>query len=232
MRWPATRFFALITNFAAIFGSAVDIERHHRLRGGAPEEAIRQLKWDLGMNRAPVQNLFANWVWWLASALGDNVCVLLRSGVRPGQGTFCHLSRQATAGERCNVAAPWCACRVGCACGSREPVARRSVHRRSSRATGVADFRMMTPEHRVARPESRRNYAPVHLSSPLPTLRVPLDDILRVSALRPAVSAQLAGPDRYSIGATSCPGAMSRSDCHVVFAVDRTLVPSGVFPIA
>ena len=72
------RFFALVTNIPPIFGSAVDIEHHHRLRGGAPEEAIRQLKWDFGMNHAPVQNFFGNWVWWLASALAYNVARWVR----------------------------------------------------------------------------------------------------------------------------------------------------------
>jgi hypothetical protein len=72
------RFFALVTNIPPMFGSAVDIEHHHRLRGGAPEEAIRQLKWDFGMNHAPVQNFFGNWVWWLASALAYNVARWVR----------------------------------------------------------------------------------------------------------------------------------------------------------
>ena len=67
------RFFALVTNIPPMFGKATGIEHHHRLRGGAPEEAIRQLKWDFGMNHAPVQNFFGNWVWWLASALAYNV---------------------------------------------------------------------------------------------------------------------------------------------------------------
>ncbi|MGH9103059.1 MAG: IS1380 family transposase [Acidimicrobiales bacterium] len=72
------RFFALVTNIAPIFASAVDVEHHHRLRGGAPEEAIRQLKWDFGMNHAPVQNFFGNWLWWHAAALAYNVARWLR----------------------------------------------------------------------------------------------------------------------------------------------------------
>ncbi|MGH9087078.1 MAG: transposase [Acidimicrobiales bacterium] len=72
------RFFALVTNIPPIFATAVDVEHHHRLRGGAPEEAIRQLKWDFGMNHAPVQNFFGNWVWWLASALAYNVARWVR----------------------------------------------------------------------------------------------------------------------------------------------------------
>jgi hypothetical protein len=66
------RFFAFITN-ATEKHSAVSLDLHHRRRGGASEEAIRQLKEDFGMNHAPVQNFFGNWVWWLAAALAYNV---------------------------------------------------------------------------------------------------------------------------------------------------------------
>ena len=72
------RFFALITNIPPIFATAVDVDRHHRLRGGAPEEAIRQLVHDFGMNHAPLQSFMANWLWWLASALAYNVARWVR----------------------------------------------------------------------------------------------------------------------------------------------------------
>jgi hypothetical protein len=72
------RFFALITNVPPTFASATDIDHHHRLRGGAPEEAIRQLKEDFGLNHAPLQSFFANWLWWLASALAYNVARWIR----------------------------------------------------------------------------------------------------------------------------------------------------------
>ena len=72
------RFFTLITNMPPIFAPAVTVEHHHRLRGGPPEEAIRQLKNDFGMNHAPVQNFFGNWVWWLAAALAYNVARWVR----------------------------------------------------------------------------------------------------------------------------------------------------------
>ena len=72
------RFFALITNIPPIFATAVDVDRHHRLRGGAPEEAIRQLVHDFGMNHAPLQRFMANWLWWLASALAYNVARWVR----------------------------------------------------------------------------------------------------------------------------------------------------------
>ena len=71
-------FFALVTNVPPIFASAVDIECHHRLRDGAPEEAIRQLKWDFGMNHAPVKGFFGNWVWWLGSGLASDVARWVR----------------------------------------------------------------------------------------------------------------------------------------------------------
>lgn len=71
-------FFALITNIPPLFASAVDVDAHHRLRGGAPEEAIRQLQYDFGMNHAPCQSFPANWLWWLASALAYNVARWVR----------------------------------------------------------------------------------------------------------------------------------------------------------
>jgi hypothetical protein len=67
------RFHAIVTNVPPCFSDAVTIEHHHRLRGGAPEEAIRQLKEDFGMNHAPLENFFGNWCWWLAAALAHNV---------------------------------------------------------------------------------------------------------------------------------------------------------------
>ena len=72
------RFFALITNVPPIFATAVDVDYHHRLRGGPPEEAIRQLVHDFGMNHAPLQSFMANWLWWLASALAYNVARWVR----------------------------------------------------------------------------------------------------------------------------------------------------------
>jgi hypothetical protein len=69
---------AIITNVPKTFMSAVSVELHHRLRGGAPEEAIRQLKSDFGMNHAPVTGFFGNWLWWLAAALAYNVARWLR----------------------------------------------------------------------------------------------------------------------------------------------------------
>ncbi len=72
------RFHAVITNVPATRMSAVTVELHHRLRGGAPEEAIRQLKHDFGMIHAPVTSFHGNWLWWHASALAYNVARWLR----------------------------------------------------------------------------------------------------------------------------------------------------------
>ena len=63
------RFHAIVTNIPPLFCDIATIEHHHRLRGGAPEEAIRQLKHDFGMNHAPLQSFFGNWCWWLAAGL-------------------------------------------------------------------------------------------------------------------------------------------------------------------
>lgn len=72
------RFHAIITNISPMLGTAANVEHHHRLRGGAPEEAIRQLKDDFGLCHAPLENFFGNWVWWHASALAYNVARWLR----------------------------------------------------------------------------------------------------------------------------------------------------------
>jgi hypothetical protein len=72
------RFHAIVTNIPPLFGDAATIERHHRLRGGGPEEAIRQLKSDFGMNHAPLESFFGNWCWWLSSALSYNVARWVR----------------------------------------------------------------------------------------------------------------------------------------------------------
>jgi DDE family transposase len=72
------RFHAIVTNIPPLFGSAAAVEHHHRLRGGVPEEAIRQLKGDFGLNHAPLENFFGNWVWWHAAALAYNVARWMR----------------------------------------------------------------------------------------------------------------------------------------------------------
>jgi len=87
------RFFAVITNIPPMFASAIDIDHHHRLRGGAPEEAIRQLKEDFGMNHAPLQSFPANWLWWQASALAYNVARWVRVLALPEAFSTCRGKR-------------------------------------------------------------------------------------------------------------------------------------------
>ena len=72
------RFHAIITNIDAHLRAAAEVEHHHRLRGGGPEEAIRQLKGDFGLCHGPVGNFYGNWLWWHASALAYNVARWLR----------------------------------------------------------------------------------------------------------------------------------------------------------
>jgi len=67
------RFHAIVTNIPAWLGPADMIEAHHRLRGGIPEDTIRQLKEDFGLDHAPLENFFGNWLWWHAAALAHNV---------------------------------------------------------------------------------------------------------------------------------------------------------------
>lgn len=72
------RFHAIVTNLPALFGPADMIEAHHRLRGGIPEDTIRQLKEDFGLIHAPVGNFFGNWLWWHACALAHNTARWIR----------------------------------------------------------------------------------------------------------------------------------------------------------
>lgn len=87
------RFHAIITNIPPFLGDLVDVEHHHRLRGGAPEEAIRQLKADFGMCHAPLQNFHANWLWWHASALAYNVARWIRRMALPAEFATCRGKR-------------------------------------------------------------------------------------------------------------------------------------------
>jgi hypothetical protein len=86
------RFQAVITNADPTL-SAVDVEHHHRLRGGAPEEALRQLKHDFGLNHAPVANFWGNWLWWHAAALAYNTARWLRILALPASWARCRGKR-------------------------------------------------------------------------------------------------------------------------------------------
>lgn len=72
------RFHAIITNIPNTKRSAVNVEAHHRLRGGVPEDAIRGLKEGFGFNHAPLSDFFGNWLWQQACALAYNTTVWLR----------------------------------------------------------------------------------------------------------------------------------------------------------
>jgi hypothetical protein len=87
------RFHAIVTNVPYIFGDAASIEHHHRLRGGAPEEAIRQLKEDFGLNHAPLESFFGNWLWWCASALAYNTARWVRVLALPESFATCRGKR-------------------------------------------------------------------------------------------------------------------------------------------
>jgi hypothetical protein len=77
------RLHAIITNVDADRMSAAEVEAHHRLRGGIPEDTIRALKNDFGMIHAPVQSFFGNWLYWHATALAHNVALWLRTLALP-----------------------------------------------------------------------------------------------------------------------------------------------------
>lgn len=77
------RLHAIITNISAERMSAADIEGHHRLRGGIPEDTIRALKNDFGMIHAPVQSFMGNWLYWQAAALAHNIGLWLRTLALP-----------------------------------------------------------------------------------------------------------------------------------------------------
>jgi hypothetical protein len=72
------RFHAIITNIPRRLRSAVNVEAHHRLRGGVPEDAIRGLKEGFGFNHAPLSDFFGNWLWEQACAAAYNTSVWLR----------------------------------------------------------------------------------------------------------------------------------------------------------
>jgi hypothetical protein len=87
------RFQAVVTNMPSMWATAAQVEHHHRLRGGAPEEAIRQLKDDFGLNHAPVANFFGNWLWWHAAALAYNLARWIRVLALPAAFATCRGKR-------------------------------------------------------------------------------------------------------------------------------------------
>lgn len=72
------RFRAVVTNVPPLLATAAQVEAHHRLRGGTPEDTIKALKGDFGFSHAPLENFFGNWCWWLGATLAHNVALWLR----------------------------------------------------------------------------------------------------------------------------------------------------------
>jgi hypothetical protein len=87
------RFHAIITNVPQWLGSAADVEAHHRLRAGIPEDTIKALKQDFGFCHAPLENFFGNWAWHLACALAHNIALWLKVLALPEPFRFCHGKR-------------------------------------------------------------------------------------------------------------------------------------------
>ena len=90
------RFHVIITNIPAWLGSAVDVEAHHRLRAGIPEDTIKALKQDFGFRHAPLENFFGNWAWHRACALAHNVALWLKTLALPEPFRSCHGKRLRT----------------------------------------------------------------------------------------------------------------------------------------
>ena len=72
------RYHAIITNIPKGKRNAVNVEAHHRQRGGVPEDANRQLKEDFGFCHAPLDNFYGNWLWGYAAAIAYNIALWLR----------------------------------------------------------------------------------------------------------------------------------------------------------
>jgi hypothetical protein len=87
------RFHAIVTNLPPLFAPAEMVEAHLRLRGGIPEDTIRQLKEDFGLIHAPLQNFFGNWLWWHAAALAHNVARWIRQHALPREFRRCRGKR-------------------------------------------------------------------------------------------------------------------------------------------
>lgn len=81
--FDAFRYRAIITNIPHVLGSAASVEAHHRLRGGIPEAAMKELKHDFGFAHAPLESFFGNWGWWQACALAYNCSLWLQTLALP-----------------------------------------------------------------------------------------------------------------------------------------------------
>ena len=87
------RLHAIISNVPTERMTAAQVEGHHRLRGGIPEDTIRAMKNDFGMIHAPVQSFFGNWLYWQACALAHNTGLWLRTLALPREFRRCRGKR-------------------------------------------------------------------------------------------------------------------------------------------
>lgn len=87
------RTFAVVTNLPALFAPANEVEAHHRLRGGLPEDTNRQLKEDFGFIHAPLENFNGNWLWWQACALAYNTARWIKVLALPEEFARCRGKR-------------------------------------------------------------------------------------------------------------------------------------------
>lgn len=87
------RLHAIISNVPAERMTGAQVEGHHRLRGGIPEDTIRAMKNDFGMIHAPVQSFFGNWLYWQACALAHNTALWLRTLALPREFRRCRGKR-------------------------------------------------------------------------------------------------------------------------------------------
>jgi hypothetical protein len=87
------RFHSIVTNLPALFAPADMVEAHHRLRGGVPEDTIRQLKEDFALIHAPLENFSGNWLWWHACALAHNVARWIKVLALPAEFARCRGKR-------------------------------------------------------------------------------------------------------------------------------------------
>ena len=81
------RFHAILTNIPTDQRDAVEVEAHHRNRGGIPEDAIRRLKNHFGFNHAPLGAFQANALWQQVCIAAYNIGLWLQTHTLPDEFT-------------------------------------------------------------------------------------------------------------------------------------------------
>jgi len=79
------RFHAILTNIDRGVRDAVEVEAHHRNRGGIPEDAMRRLKNHFGFNHAPLGKFQANALWQQVCIAAYNIGLWLQTHTLPEQ---------------------------------------------------------------------------------------------------------------------------------------------------